>query len=65
MEELGGTLIRGSEAARRLSLCREQAVRLAKAGQVRAVKTPLGMLFDPEDVERLRQQRAHAAARHG
>lgn len=52
-----------SEAARCLGLSAERVRQLVRAGQLRAVETPLGRLFPRDEVERLaalRRQREAA-----
>jgi excisionase family DNA binding protein len=47
-----------SQAANRLGTSAKTVKELAAAGKLRAEHTVLGMLVNPEDVERLRQERA-------
>jgi len=46
------------EASRRLAMSSQWARVQATRGVLRTVSTPLGLLFDPESVERLRHTRA-------
>lgn len=61
------TALAPSQAARRLGLSKTMVCLLCRQGQLNAVKTTLGWLIEPEDVERLRVERAErkrAGARH-
>jgi predicted site-specific integrase-resolvase len=52
------SLIPPSEAQRRLGVSRTQMLRLADRGELGyVVRTPLGRLFYPDDVERYAQER--------
>jgi hypothetical protein len=46
-----------SQAARRARISSQHMQNLGDAGKVRAVRTALGRLFDPDDIERLAQER--------
>ena len=50
-----------SEAGRRLVLSKAMVCLLCRQGRLRAVKTALGWLIDPDDVERLRKEREKKA----
>jgi len=49
-----------SEAARALGLSKTQVLRLADAGTIPAVRTPLGRLLDSAAVRKLAEQREQA-----
>jgi len=51
------TWIGRSEAARRLTVSVESVRQWVRAGRLRAIRTRLGMLIDPESVEALRVER--------
>jgi hypothetical protein len=58
------TLLSGipaGEAARRLRISAEHLRRLAVAGRIDSVRTPYGRVYDPFEVERLREERDEAA----
>jgi hypothetical protein len=46
-----------SQAGRVLGLSAERVRQLAALGRLTAVETPLGRLFDADEVEQLRQER--------
>ena len=46
-----------SEAARRLELSAQRVRALADEGRIHYVMSPLGRLFDPDEVERFRRTR--------
>jgi DNA-binding transcriptional MerR regulator len=50
-------VVTSSQAARELGVSPERVRQLAKEGRLAAIDTPLGRLFDPADVERLRLER--------
>ena len=57
-----------TEASRELGLSRARVIQLANMGRLRAIRTPLGRLFEREEVERLVRERAtreKAGARRG
>ncbi len=61
------TALAPSEAARELGLSKTMVCLLCRQGKLNAVKTTLGWLIEPEDVERLRRERAErkrVGARH-
>ena len=61
------TALAPSQAARRLGLSKTMICLLCRQGKLEAVKTPIGWLVNPGDVERLRRERAErkrARARH-
>ena len=45
------------ETAQRLDLSAARVIQLANQGKLKYERTPLGRLFDAEDVERLRVER--------
>ncbi len=47
-----------NQAARRLEVSAARVLQLVEAGELPALRTPLGTLVDPKDVEQLRQWRA-------
>ena len=47
-----------SEAARRLKLSAERVRQLARSGALPSVRTELGRLFDPDDLDRFAAERA-------
>ena len=54
-----------TQAAHRLGLSPQRVKQLLTTGQLPCVRTPLGALIDPEDVDRLITERAAAAGRAG
>lgn len=50
-----------SEAARRLRLSKQGLRDLIAKGEIACLQTPLGYLFDPMEVERLRKARQRSA----
>lgn len=56
VSELTGLIARG-DAAKLLGISPERVNQLARAGELRFVQTPLGRLYEPEEVERLRRIR--------
>ena len=54
-----------SQAARQLGLSRSMVALLCRNGQLKAVRTPLGWLVDPEDVRRLARLRAEHPRQRG
>ena len=52
-----GTFLSLSPAARKIKMSAAHFARLVRAGKIRGVKTQLGMLFDPVELERLRRER--------
>lgn len=46
-----------SQAARRLDLSKSRILQLNNEGRLRAIRTPLGRLFDLEDIERFARER--------
>lgn len=50
-----------AEAARRLNLTRQGLLLLVNKGQVACLRTPLGHLFDPVEIERVRRARLKSA----
>lgn len=54
-----------SQAARRLGLSKTMVCLLCREGKLKAVRTALGWLIDPEDVERLKVERARSSSCHG
>ena len=50
-----------SQAANRLECSSARIKQLVNSGQLRAVRTQLGVLIDPLDVERLRRERESRA----
>lgn len=51
------TLLPLRTVAQRLGIGKEHVMRLARAGALPAIDTPLGRLFDPVEVERYRLER--------
>ena len=51
-----------TQAGRRLNLSAERVRQLTQAGQLACVRTPLGRLLDPADVERLAAERRRSGA---
>ena len=51
-----------SQVARQLGISRGRVLQLSDEGRLTPLMTPLGRLFDPEDVERLAKERAARAA---
>jgi excisionase family DNA binding protein len=60
--EATASLLGPSQVARVLGVSRERVVQLANEGRLTAMMTPLGRLFDADDVERLAREREEAAA---
>lgn len=56
LRELESWLSNG-DVAKRLGVSRPTAIRAAEEGHIRAVRTRLGWLYDPESVEQYRQRR--------
>ena len=52
-----------TQAGRRLELSAERVRQLTAEGRLACVRTPLGRLLDPRDVERLGEERGRC--RHG
>jgi DNA-binding transcriptional MerR regulator len=50
-----------SQTARRLGISKARVLQLNNQGLLPALRTPLGRLFDPKDVERFARERAAAA----
>lgn len=50
-------MLSSGEAARRLRVSQESIRQWVRLGKLDCVETPLGRLFDPEDVERLAHER--------
>lgn len=50
-----------AEAARRLRLSKQGLRDLVAKGVIHCINTPLGLLFDPLEVERLRKARQKSA----
>jgi hypothetical protein len=50
-----------AEAAKRLRMTRQGLLLLIKRGEIVCLKTPLGYLFDPMEVERARKARLKSA----
>jgi long-subunit acyl-CoA synthetase (AMP-forming) len=55
-----------SQTARRLDLSKSRIIQLNNEGQLRAIRTSLGRLFEIEEVERyaLERELTHASGRH-
>ena len=54
-----------TQAAHRLGLSPQRVKQMLAAGQLACLRTPLGALIDPEDLDRLIAERAAAAGRAG
>lgn len=50
-----------SQAARRLSLSYSRVRQLSEEGRIRTIRTPLGRLFDADEVERFARERELSA----
>lgn len=57
-----GSVLTTSEAARLLGLSSMHTIRLARSGQLEVIPTPLGRLYQRDDVERLATERRLAAS---
>ena len=57
------SLLSPSQAARVLGVSSERVVQLANDGKLTAIRTALGRLFEPGDVEHLAREREAAARR--
>lgn len=49
-----------AQVARQLGLSQQQVIRLARAGVLKHERTPLGRLYDPKGVEKVRVEREAA-----
>jgi len=54
-----------SPAARQLEISSAHLARLVREGKVRSIKTPLGRLFDPRELRRVRREREAARNMYG
>lgn len=54
------SMVGSGEAARRLGVSTQYLGQLAAEGRIAFVATPIGRLFDPVEVERVRQERQSA-----
>lgn len=60
MAQLLEQMVTTGQAARRLEVSEERVRQLVKAGDLSAVKTPLGMLLDAGSVDELAERRQQA-----
>jgi excisionase family DNA binding protein len=51
-----------SQVARRLDISRQHTIRLASAGRIACIRTPLGRLFPVAEVERVAFERSRVTA---
>lgn len=56
------THLTSSEAGKRLGMTKQGIRKLVLRGEINCLRTPLGLLFDPIEVERVRQARLRGSS---